>query len=115
MLRRGLGLTRLYNLVNDPAVRDGADGDVARMRDLHVEVDEAVMGAYGWSEVPLDHGFHTYRQMERWTMGPAARGEILDRLLEENQHRAAEATSSAQRGRSRKPRAATGSPERLFP
>ena len=38
---------------------------------------------------PLDHGFHTYRQMERWTVSPAARVEILDRLLEENHRRAA--------------------------
>ena len=44
---------------------------------------------YGWSDVPLDHGFHTYRQMERWTVSPAARVEILDRLLEENHRRAA--------------------------
>ena len=42
------------------------------------------MDAYGWADVPLDHGFHTYRQMERWTVSPAARVEILDRLLEEN-------------------------------
>ena len=37
----------------------------------------------------LDHGFHTYRQMTRWTVSPAARIEILDRLLEENHRRAA--------------------------
>ena len=47
------------------------------------------MDAYGWSDIPLDHGFHTYRQMERWTVSPAARVEILDRLLEENHRRAA--------------------------
>ena len=38
---------------------------------------------------PLDHGFHTYRQMTRWTVSPAARVELLDRLLEENHRRAA--------------------------
>ena len=38
------------------------------MREIHVEVDEATMAAYGWDDVPLDHGFHTYRQMERWTV-----------------------------------------------
>ena len=59
------------------------------MRDIHVELDEAVMAAYGWDDVPLDHGFHTYRQMTRWTVSPAARVEILDRLLEENHRRAA--------------------------
>ncbi|MFD3598390.1 Eco57I restriction-modification methylase domain-containing protein [Streptomyces sp. NPDC058656] len=89
MLRRDIGLTKLYNLVNDPAIADSADPDVARLREIHVELDRAVMAVYGWGDVPLDHGFHTYRQMERWTVSPAARVEILDRLLEENHRRAA--------------------------
>ena len=88
MLRRDLGLTKLYNLVNDPDTADSADADVARMREIHVELDQAVMDAYGWGDVPLDHGFHTYRQMLRWTVSPAARVEILDRLLAENLRRA---------------------------
>jgi hypothetical protein len=85
MLRRELGLTKLYNLVNDSAY---SDDDVQRMREIHVELDQAVMDAYGWSDIALDHGFHTYRQMQRWTVSPAARVEILDRLLEENLRRA---------------------------
>lgn len=89
MLRRDLGLTKLYNLVNDPAITDAVDPDVARLRQIHVELDRAVMAAYGWDDVPLEHGFHTYRQMQRWTVSPAARVEILDRLLEENHRRAA--------------------------
>jgi hypothetical protein len=86
MLRRELGLTKLYNLVNDP---DYTDDDIARMREIHVELDHAVMAAYGWGDLPLGHGFHTYRQMRRWTVSPAARVEILDRLLAENLRRAA--------------------------
>ncbi|MGO9294504.1 MAG: type IIL restriction-modification enzyme MmeI, partial [Streptosporangiaceae bacterium] len=89
MLRRALGLTKLYNLVNDPDIAVSADEDVARLRQIHVDLDEAVMAAYGWSEVLLEHGFHTYRQMQRWTVSPTARVEILDRLLEENHRRAA--------------------------
>ena len=89
MLRRELGLTKLYNLVNDPDTPDAVDPDVARLRQIHSELDQVVMDAYGWGDVPLDHGFHTYRQMTRWTVSPAARVEILDRLLEENQRRAA--------------------------
>jgi hypothetical protein len=38
--------------------------------------------------VPLDHGFHAYRQMTRWTISPYARVELFDRLLEENHRRA---------------------------
>jgi hypothetical protein len=89
MLRRGLGLTKLYNLVNDPDIADSADADVARMREIHVELDCAVMDAYGWGDLELDHGFHTYRRMTRWTISPAARVELFDRLLEENHRRAA--------------------------
>jgi Eco57I restriction-modification methylase len=104
MLRRQLGLTKLYNLVNDPKLSDGDDPDIARMRQIHVELDEAVMAAYGWDEVPLEHGFHTYRQMTRWTVSPAARVEILDRLLAENLRWAAAqpTTGKSKRGKSRK-------------
>lgn len=101
MLRRGLGLTRLYNLVNDPGLKAGADPDVDRMRAIHVELDAAVAAAYGWEDLDLTHGFHTYRKMTRWTVPPATRVEILDRLLEENHRRAAaEAAAAAASGRS---------------
>ena len=95
MLRRDLGLTKLYNLVNDPDVANAADADVARMREIHTELDHAVMDAYGWGDVELDHGFHTYRQMTRWTVSPTARVEILDRLLEENLRRARRARATS--------------------
>lgn len=88
MLRRNLGLTKLYNLVNDPDITDSADPDIARLRQIHVALDEAVMDAYGWGDVPLVHGFHTYRRIRRWTISPEARVKILDRLLEENHRRA---------------------------
>lgn len=115
MRRRDLGLTTLYNLVNDPEITDAADDDVARMRAIHVDLDEAVMDAYGWSDIPLDHGFHTYRQMERWTVSPAARVEILDRLLEENQRRAAaEAANDKATGKGRQAPAVSDSQEALF-
>ncbi|WP_405668301.1 Eco57I restriction-modification methylase domain-containing protein [Streptomyces sp. NBC_00055] len=89
MLRRGIGLTTLYNLVNSSEIADSVDRDIARLRQIHVELDQAVMAAYGWDGIPLDHGFHTYRKMRRWTFSPDARVEILDRLLAENHRRAA--------------------------
>ena len=100
MLRRDLGLTRLYNLVNDPGLEAGTDPDVDRMRAIHVELDAAVAAAYGWDDLDLTHGFHTYRKMTRWTLPPATRVEILDRLLEENHRRAAEAAAAAASGQS---------------
>ena len=101
MLRRELGLTKLYNLVNDPGLEAGTDPDVDRMRAIHVELDAAVVAAYGWEDLDLTHGFHTYRKMTRWTVPPATRVEILDRLLEENHRRAAaEAAAAAASGQS---------------
>ena len=94
MLRRELGLTKLYNLVNDPGLEAGTDPDVDRMRAIHVELDTVVAAAYGWEDLDLTHGFHTYRKMTRWTVPPATRVEILDRLLEENHRRAAAEAAS---------------------
>ncbi len=94
MLRRDLGLTKLYNLVNDPGLEAGTDPDVDRMRTIHVDLDAAVAAAYGWNDLDLTHGFHTYRKMTRWTLSPATRVEILDRLLEENHRRAAAEAAS---------------------
>ena len=101
MLRRELGLTKLYNLVNDSDLKAGIDPDADRMRAIHVELDKAVAAAYGWEDLDLTHGFHSYRKVTRWTFSPAVRVEILDRLLEENHRRAAaEAlTQSAPRGK----------------
>lgn len=101
MLRRQVGLTKLYSIINNPLILNNSDPDVARMRAIHVELDKSVVDAYGWSDIPLDHGFHTYRQMQRWTVSPAARVEILDRLLEENHRRAAQEAKQTPQARSK--------------
>ncbi|GJO02299.1 hypothetical protein NJB18091_37020 [Mycobacterium marinum] len=113
MRRRGYGLTQIYNLINDSQISNASDADVSRMREIHVELDEAVMDAYGWSGLKLDHGFHVYRQMERWTVSAAARVEILDRLLEENHRRAAEVTAASP-SRKRRRNIASQDEETLF-
>lgn len=86
MIKSGIGLTALYNKINDPTI--GSDTAIDQLRAIQVEVDEATIEAYGWADISLDHGFHTYRQMERWTVSPPARVEILNRLLELNHARA---------------------------
>ena len=86
MEQRQLGLTSLYNSVNSP--QSHGDPDVDRIRGIQVQIDTATMAAYGWEDISLGHGFHTYRQVERFTVSPAARVEILDRLLELNHERA---------------------------
>ncbi|MDS1271799.1 hypothetical protein RIF23_16010 [Lipingzhangella sp. LS1_29] len=87
MLSRQAGLTATYNLVHDPKNRDA---DIAELREIHRRIDEEVVRAYGWSDLldqGLGHDFHETRQGTRYTVAPAVRIEILDRLLELNHER----------------------------
>jgi hypothetical protein len=90
MLARQTGLTKTYNLVFDEKCNDE---DIVELRRIHKAIDEAVVQAYGWDDLldQLDHGFHLVNRREpRYTIGPAAQREILDRLLELNHERYAE-------------------------
>jgi hypothetical protein len=87
MSTRREGLTKIYNRFHD-ATEHAAD--IACLRQLHMEMDSAVAAAYGWSDLALDHDFHETKQGLRFTVSPAARQEILDRLLELNHQRYAE-------------------------
>jgi hypothetical protein len=87
MLSRQAGLTATYNMVFDPDCRDE---DIVELRRFHREIDEAVCRAYGWDDLleqGLDHGFHQAGAYTRYTIGPAVKQEILDRLLELNHER----------------------------
>jgi hypothetical protein len=85
MLGRALGLTKLYNQVHTP---DVADPSIVRLRQIHEEIDRAVLGAYGWNDIDPEMGHHPTKIGIRWTVSPKARYEILDRLLTENHRRA---------------------------
>ncbi|MEV7892601.1 type IIL restriction-modification enzyme MmeI, partial [Streptomyces sp. NPDC002817] len=100
MRNREYGLTKLYNLVNDPQV---SASDVNKLRECHKVIDEAVAEAYEWGDLDLGHGFHETRNGVRFTVSPVAQNEILDRLLELNHTRfnqAADTASHERLGRS---------------
>lgn len=113
--KRRVGLTSLYNMVNDPTLSSASDVEVARLRALHIELDHLVVRAYGWTDLELDHGFFTYRGLGRFTVGPAARSEILHRLLEQNHNRAAaEAAKPKSAAKVRKSRSVSEGMKALF-
>jgi hypothetical protein len=90
MTDRWIGLTKLYNEVFDEFSRDTS---IEELRRIHREIDIATVRAYGWDDLliqGLDHGFHQVGAYVRYTIGPAVRQEILDRLLELNHARYAE-------------------------
>jgi hypothetical protein len=72
--------------------RIGAKEAVERiqtLRKLHVDMDLAVLEAYGWADIRLGHDFHSVEFLpendrERYTISPPARREVLKRLLELN-------------------------------
>ena len=87
MKHRQEGLTKTYNRFHDS--KETA-ADIQKLRELHVEMDEAVAEAYGWQDLKLQHGFHDTKQGLRYTISEAARREVLDRLLRLNHERYAE-------------------------
>ena len=54
MVRNNEGLTSTYNRFHDPAETSPS---LLELRDLHTEMDKAVLAAYGWSDVPTACGF----------------------------------------------------------
>ncbi len=103
-----LGLTKIYNLFHardlSPEMvakvsKKDADTvaagfeDVLELRRLHVALDVAVRDAYGWQDLDLEHDSHEVETLPendrvRYTISPAARREVLKRLLAANHARA---------------------------
>ncbi len=78
-----IGLTKTYNALKDPA---NTEPPVVALRELHVELDRAVLAAYGWSDigVPAFDAAPGDPARQRFT------DEVLDRLFTLNAQRAAQ-------------------------
>ena len=87
MLSHHNGLTAVYNRIHNP---DEGSTDIQKLRELHIEMDQAVAAAYGWTDLALGHGFHETKQGVRFTISESARREVLQRLLKLNHERYAE-------------------------
>ncbi|MDP2792475.1 MAG: hypothetical protein Q8O25_00075 [Sulfurisoma sp.] len=110
-----LGLTDIYNLFH---TRDLTPAQVAKvskksaeeaeagyqgtleLRRLHRELDIAIRDAYGWTDLNLGHDFIEVETLPendrvRYTISPAARKEVLKRLLALNHQRAAAEAAAA--------------------
>ena len=103
-----LGLTDIYNLFHardlsqamvikvskkpESVANAGYEG-LLELRRLHVQLDTAVRNAYGWTDIALNHDFIEVETLPesdrvRYTINPAARKEVLKRLLALNHDRA---------------------------
>lgn len=93
------GMTAVYNLFHDPV--ENRTG-IIRLRELHAQMDAAVLRAYGWHDLAEraapeflpedDPAEYPYGGDLFW---PAPfRDEVLARLIDLNRHRAAEETNA---------------------
>ena len=107
MVRNDEGLTKTYNRFHDPTERDP---DIERLRELHADMDRAVLTAYAWEDIPTEYEFLLEYEDEdddssrpkkpwRYRWPDEVRDELLARLIELNAERAAaEQRSGAARG-----------------
>jgi hypothetical protein len=82
MLNRWIGLTNTYNLFHNPNCNDP---DIVKLRELHAEMDKAILACYGWDDIDPQHDFYQNdRGQTRFTISPNTRKELLFRLLNLN-------------------------------
>jgi hypothetical protein len=94
MVRHNEGMTKTYNRFHDP---DECGEGTVRLRELHVEMDCAVLRAYGWDDLAeraepifldeVNEDDHTYQDRLFWPSD--FRDEVLARLLALNAERSA--------------------------
>ena len=102
MVRNNEGLTKTYNRFHDP---NETSPDILKLRELHAEMDRAVLDAYGWTDLKPTHEFLLDFEEEdedengtvskkkkpwRYRWPDEFRDEVLARLLELNKTRAEE-------------------------
>ncbi len=98
MVRLDEGLTKTYNRFHDPYEHDP---DIECLRELHADIDRAVLAAYGWDDVPtaceflLDYEIDeeewgNKKKPYRYRWPDEVRDDVLARLIALNAERAAE-------------------------
>ena len=94
MVNRGEGTTKTYNRFHD---RYETDPDIVRLRELHEDMDKAVLEEYGWDDIPTqceflpDHGVEdgsSAKRHWRYRWPDDVRDQVLGRLIELNAQRA---------------------------
>jgi hypothetical protein len=130
MIRNNQGLTATYNRFHDP---EEDDADILKLRQLHTQMDTAVLAAYSWTDIPttcefrLDYedeepsdiqpteGKRQRKKPWRYRWPEATHDEVLARLLELNQqrHEAEKLGGKQAEKKAKKPKAKGAKAEKL--
>ena len=113
MASNNQGMTKTYNRFHDP---NEDDPRILRLRELHADMDRAVLDAYGWTDISTECEFLLDYEIDeeewgrkkkpwRYRWPDPVRDEVLGRLLELNAQRAAEERRSGAKAKGgRRPR-----------
>jgi hypothetical protein len=132
MIRNNQGLTDTYNRFHDP---DETDPEILKLRELHTQMDTAVLTAYGWTDIPttcefrLDYedeepsdtepteGKRQRKKPWRYRWPAATHDEVLARLLDLNQQRyemeVMDGKKAQKKATPKKPKAKSPAPKKL--
>ena len=87
MIKNNEGLTKTYNRFHNS---EEHSPDILKLRDLHAQMDRAVLDAYGWTDIQPVYDFREQLdESTRLTWAEDTRDEVLARLLELNRVMAA--------------------------
>ncbi len=94
MVQNNEGLTKTYNRFHD---RYENNPDIVRLRELHAEMDRAVLTAYGWDDIPCECDFFrdygsegdvdVPKRFWRYRWPDEVSDKVLGRLIELNAER----------------------------
>ena len=101
-MENGEGMTKTYNRFHDIYETDER---IVALRELHAAMDQAVLDAYGWSELRAESDFFLDYEIDDATWGQRkkpyryrwpdnVRDEVLARILALNAERAADEARS---------------------
>ena len=82
MEERNIGMTAIYNLFHNP---NYTDDDIVKLRELHAEMDCAMLACYDWDDLDPQHNFYQNdRGNLRYTISDETQRNILVRLIKLN-------------------------------
>ena len=89
MVNKNVGMTKFYNEFHNPAINSPS---LSKLRELQVSINHAVLRAYGFDDIDLNHDFHEVAYLPegkniRYTICESAREKLLYRLASLNKIR----------------------------
>lgn len=89
MVKQNKGMTKFYNDLHDSA---NTSPIVQQLRELQIQINQAVVNAYGFDELELEHDFHEVAYLPegkniRFTISESAREQLLYQLSMLNKER----------------------------